>query len=108
MAGGALLQPLIGHFLDQNWNGKMLNGVRIYSADNFKQSLMIVPILILVSFFIACIIKEEKKQRNKQKFSFFLNFPKRSKIFYKSKMNHCAVILEMDTAMEILPHHCIR
>lgn len=59
MIGGALLQPVIGYFLDQNWDGQIINEVRIYTPDNFRESLNIVPILISFSYLILYVLKEE-------------------------------------------------
>jgi len=45
MVGGALLQPIIGLFLDQKWNGTIVDGIRSYSPSDYTYALTIVPIL---------------------------------------------------------------
>ncbi len=58
MVGGALLQPLIGFILDYTWNGGISDGVRVYSSKSYQLSLMIIPVLILVSIYVLYRIKE--------------------------------------------------
>jgi MFS family permease len=56
MAGGLISQPLVGKLLDHFWTGALVNGARIYSGDNFKTAMLILPIglvlCIIASFFI--------------------------------------------------------
>ena len=40
--GGALLQPLVGWVMDLSWSGKMLDGVRVYSPEDFKIGLLVM------------------------------------------------------------------
>lgn len=61
MVGGALLQPIIGLFLDQSWEGTIVDGVRIYSSDGYINALIIVPVLIAISYVILLMIKEESR-----------------------------------------------
>ena len=58
MVGGALLQPLIGFVLDYTWGGEMSDGIRVYSSQSYQLSLMIIPVLILVSVYVLSRIKE--------------------------------------------------
>lgn len=62
MVGGALLQPIIGLFLDQKWNGTIADGVRSYTPSDYTYALTIVPILIAVSYIILLMIKEEGQE----------------------------------------------
>jgi sugar phosphate permease len=48
--GGALLQPLVGWVMDRWWDGAVANGVRIYSAENFKYGFLL---LVAVAWFGA-------------------------------------------------------
>lgn len=40
--GGALLQPLVGWVMDLSWDGKMVDGVRIYAPADFKYGLLVM------------------------------------------------------------------
>lgn len=55
---GAAFQPLIGALLDMHWTGKIVDGARFYTADNFRSALFLLPICLGVSALIAYFIKE--------------------------------------------------
>jgi nitrate/nitrite transporter NarK len=40
--GGALLQPLVGWVMDLSWQGTVVDGVRLYSPDDFKYGLLVM------------------------------------------------------------------
>lgn len=40
--GAAILQPLVGWAMDQGWDGKLLNGARVYSEHNYQIGLGIM------------------------------------------------------------------
>lgn len=58
VAGGALLQPLVGYLLDLNWQGGTIAGgtARVYSLDTYDLAFLTFPaaaaISILFSFFV--------------------------------------------------------
>jgi len=57
VAGGAMFQPFAGLMLRQHWGGQMLQGVPVYTSDNYRLALGLVPIcygvgLIVSRFFI--------------------------------------------------------
>lgn len=58
MLGGAIAQPIIGHFLDLHWHGKMENGARIYSLTNYHFALIALPICIIIALVILFFVKE--------------------------------------------------
>lgn len=60
MIGGAIGLPLVGFLLNHAWDGSMLNGLKAYSTSNYMYSLSILPIMILISFVLLCLIKENK------------------------------------------------
>jgi MFS family permease len=44
VGSGALFQPLIGYLLDMNWDGTILAGARIYSADAYEVAFAVLPV----------------------------------------------------------------
>lgn len=60
MLGGAIGQPLIGRLLDMSWDHTLINGVRIYSVQNYQYSLSFMPAIIAASLLLIPFIKEKK------------------------------------------------
>lgn len=58
MIGIALVQPLVGFFLDLMWQGQLNEGIRIYSLESYQKSLSILPIGVLIAFSLIPFIKE--------------------------------------------------
>lgn len=58
MVGGAVGQPLVGFILDLFWEGKMLEGTRLYTAANFHVALLALPIMMAISILILPWIRE--------------------------------------------------
>jgi len=57
--GGAISQPLVGYLLHFGWGGLKLHNVPIYSIDNYRMALLILPITALIGFGIVLLkIKE--------------------------------------------------
>lgn len=52
-SGGAFFQPLVGYFLRTHWDGKMINQVPIYTLEQYKTALIVLPICYLISGFIG-------------------------------------------------------
>ena len=54
VGSGAVMQPLIGWFLDLNWSGEMVDGARVYNEAAYTigfSSLLVVMVIALVSTF---------------------------------------------------------
>lgn len=66
VAGGAILQPIIGYLLYINWNGALMGHTPIYSADSYRLGLAIIPICYTLAAIIS--IKFVKETHCKQKF----------------------------------------
>jgi MFS family permease len=62
MLGGLLFQPIVGWLLDRNWNGEMLDGVRIYSPENFQSALIVLPLGLIAAFVIMFFLRETRCQ----------------------------------------------
>jgi sugar phosphate permease len=49
MLGGAIIQQLIGYFLDKNWDGTFDDlGMRHYSTLQFQQALSVLTVLVII------------------------------------------------------------
>lgn len=58
VGSGAVLQPAIGSLLDYAWDGRMVNGARVYSLDTFGFALQVLPWCCLAGVVAACFIRE--------------------------------------------------
>jgi sugar phosphate permease len=60
MLAGAVLQQIIGYCLDLQWNGAVdSTGVRLYSADQYVLSLMILPAVLVGCVFLSLTLKKK-------------------------------------------------
>lgn len=55
---GACFQPIIGWFLDMQWDGQILNGAPIYSAEAFRHAMMALPICLALGVLFTFLVKE--------------------------------------------------
>jgi len=58
MVGGAAGQPLVGFLLDLFWQGQMEGSTRVYSATNFHDALIALPVMLAISIFTIPLIRE--------------------------------------------------
>jgi sugar phosphate permease len=56
--GAAILQPLVGWAMDQGWDGKLLDGARVYSEHNYQTGLGIMFGFAIVGLLGALFIRE--------------------------------------------------
>ena len=49
----AFLQQLIGFIMDRIWDGNLIDGMRVYSEDNYLVALSSLPIMIILSLIIG-------------------------------------------------------
>ncbi len=56
--GGALFQPLVGYLISKFWDGKIENGVPLYSTLAYTKALSIVPFCFLLALTACLFIKE--------------------------------------------------
>jgi len=52
------LQPLIGWFLDLQWDGKIIDGVPIYSVEAYRQAMLALPICLALGVVMCFFVKE--------------------------------------------------
>lgn len=59
IAGGSLLQPLVGILLQHNWNHTTLNGTPVYSVANYQHAFWLVPACTALGLLVSwCLVKE--------------------------------------------------
>ncbi|MCH9644762.1 MAG: MFS transporter [Gammaproteobacteria bacterium] len=63
---GAFSEPFVGKLLDTFWDGKMLNGARLFSVHDFHVSLALLPVfLVAASVFLFKASRCEKHAEEK-------------------------------------------
>jgi MFS family permease len=55
---GAFSDPLTGKFLDLQWNGALVEGVRVFSATAYRIAFLTLPIYLAISLITLMKIKE--------------------------------------------------
>jgi hypothetical protein len=55
---GACFQPIIGWFLDMQWDGQMQGGIPIYSALAFRHAMMVLPVCLALGVLFTFFVKE--------------------------------------------------
>lgn len=55
---GALFQPIIGYFLELNWGHVIAHGIHVYSAQDYRVAMLILPACTIISLIAWCFLKE--------------------------------------------------
>lgn len=55
---GAMFQPIIGWFLDLQWQGEMVNNAPFYTAHAFRVAMLALPICLLIATLFAFFVRE--------------------------------------------------
>ena len=58
MAGGAVFQPLCGWLLELPWDGRVLNGVPVYSDTSYLFCMSVIPIALVLGIALVMTTKE--------------------------------------------------
>ncbi len=58
VGSGAVMQPLIGWLLDLGWNGELLDGARIYSAQAYTNAFVSLIVLNLAALVAGLFLRE--------------------------------------------------
>lgn len=53
VAGGALFQPLLGYLLQWSWDGKILDGVPVYTVQDYRIALFVLPLCYVIAALVA-------------------------------------------------------
>lgn len=55
---GAISDPLTGKFLDMQWDGVLVEGVRVFSVDAYRMVFLTIPIYLIIALITLIKIKE--------------------------------------------------
>ncbi len=55
---GSFTEPLLGKFLDLRWNGAIMNGVHVFTAQDYRLALSALPLYLLVSVVLLKWIRD--------------------------------------------------
>lgn len=66
MMGGFIFQPVIGDILDLFWDGKLVNGIRVYSTSDYNIALSVLPLGLLCAAVLTFFIRETYQKAGKQ------------------------------------------
>lgn len=55
---GAFSDPLTGLFLDLNWDGKLVDGARVFSVYNYKIAFITLPVYLVIAILSLRFVKE--------------------------------------------------
>ena len=58
MTSGVIFQPFIGWLMHQVWDGKLINGIPQYTAQNYVFGLSVIPICMLIAIGITLMKRE--------------------------------------------------
>jgi MFS family permease len=58
MGIAALFQPLLGWLLDLNWDGRLIEGARIYSVATFRTAFLSLVVLSAIGIVAALLVRE--------------------------------------------------
>jgi MFS family permease len=61
--GPAILQPVVGWLMERTWDGRIESGVRIYSAGDWRNGMLLI-VLAAVAGWIATLFVKETGCRN--------------------------------------------
>ncbi len=56
--GTAIMQPLFGYIVDHSWDGQVVNGVRLYSAADYRHGFVLVLLFAVIAVIGALRLKE--------------------------------------------------
>ncbi len=61
IGGYAVFQPLFGWLMDYDWQGTVINQIRIYSIGDYHRALLILPIGFCIALFAALLMKDSQE-----------------------------------------------
>ncbi|NGX34263.1 MAG: putative sulfoacetate transporter SauU [Candidatus Anoxychlamydiales bacterium] len=61
--GDAIFQPLVGFLLDNNWDGNLAEGIRVYSVADYQIALSCLPMTLVLAFILLFFVKESSSKK---------------------------------------------
>lgn len=58
VVGGALFQPLVGWLLDRQWDGRLVEGARLYALDDYRAAFLVLPGLFIAALAAGAAVRE--------------------------------------------------
>lgn len=59
VAGGAILQPIIGYLLHSHWNGVLENNAPFYSVFDYRFALFMIPLCYVLALIVSVVFIKE-------------------------------------------------
>ncbi len=66
------VQPIIGWFLVLYWNGRIIDGVPVYSSSAYKHALLLLPIGLVIALILSLTLKERPHKEEASPHSSFI------------------------------------
>ena len=57
---GAVTEPMVGKFLDLDWQQKLIDGVPYFGVENYHRALAVLPVYLFIAFVLTFFVKEGK------------------------------------------------
>ncbi|NGX48580.1 MAG: putative sulfoacetate transporter SauU [Candidatus Anoxychlamydiales bacterium] len=61
--GDIIFQPLVGRLLDSNWNGSIVEGIRVYRVEDYQIALSCLPMTLVLAFILLFFVKEKSSKK---------------------------------------------
>ncbi len=58
---GAVTEPIVGKFLDINWNGQLVDGARHFSLDDYHKAFIILPLYLLLAYISMFFVHDSRR-----------------------------------------------
>lgn len=58
MVGGMIFPPIVGALLDRNWEGQIVQGIHVFSLQDYRIALSLIPIALFICFVLTFLLKE--------------------------------------------------
>ncbi|MDR2646499.1 MAG: MFS transporter [Holosporaceae bacterium] len=65
MMSGVILMPLIGYIINRSWSGAIIDGVRVYSTDDYRAGLMTVVIFLIIGILLSLMVEDRSTKENR-------------------------------------------
>ncbi|MDR3151680.1 MAG: MFS transporter [Holosporaceae bacterium] len=64
MVSGIILMPLIGWIVDLSWDGAMMDGIKLYSASDYRNGFFAVLASLLIALGMSFFVKESSRAKS--------------------------------------------